>query len=103
MIRAEAEDGAGVLGENHDDIAVGGEGVHVELVEVGKRAVIGDEFVDARKSGVDEVEFEFVDRAVRLLAGEGGHFVEEGVKLLFQFFEFPDVFFGVHWDDCSRK
>jgi len=103
VVCPETEDGDGVLGEDYDHVAVGGEGIDVELFEVREGAVVGDEFVDGVQSGIDEFELEFIDRAVGLLGGQGGHLVEEGVELLFEFFEFPDVFFGVHGCYCKAQ
>jgi len=56
------------------------------VVEIWEGPVVGDDLGDAVESGV---QLEFIDRAVGFVAGEGGHFAQEGVELLFYFFRIP--------------
>jgi hypothetical protein len=55
VVRAEAVGSSGVLGKNYDDVAVGGEGVDVEEVEVGKRPGVAEELVQSVQSPVNEL------------------------------------------------
>ena len=70
------------LGRDEQDLSLG-------LKGEGGDSISRVRLLQPGEGGVDEFQFELVDGIVGFFAGEFGHFVEEGVKLLFEFFEFP--------------